>query len=134
MGTNYYLQAPKCFHCGKADEPLHLGKSSGGWCFSLHVYPEEGINNWDDLQAHIVQCLLHNHIIVNEYGDAVSFEEFKQVVENRHGRKPVSTEWLCQQGGYGEPGPNNLVRHTLSPGHCIGQGKGTYDYLIGEFF
>ena len=32
MGTNYYLHAPKCFHCGKENEPpIHLGKSSGGF-------------------------------------------------------------------------------------------------------
>ena len=42
MGTNYYLHRPRtneCEHCGRADEapPLHIGKSSSGWCFSLHV-------------------------------------------------------------------------------------------------
>jgi hypothetical protein len=48
MGTNYYLveQEEKCPHCGRADEGkrLHIGKSSAGWVFALHVIPEEGLN------------------------------------------------------------------------------------------
>jgi hypothetical protein len=41
MGTNFYLKSPDA-------EPLHIGKSSAGWCFSLRVYPEYGINNLED--------------------------------------------------------------------------------------
>jgi hypothetical protein len=35
MGTNYYLhnQQPEF-------EPIHIGKSSGGWYFSLHTYSD----------------------------------------------------------------------------------------------
>lgn len=49
MGTNYYLHTkPDCECCGRGFEPLHIGKSSGGWCFSLHVMPEDNINTLDD--------------------------------------------------------------------------------------
>ena len=42
MGTNYYLHQPD-------EDPLHTGKgSSSGWCFSLHVMPEKGINDLQD--------------------------------------------------------------------------------------
>src|SRR5450631_1105933 len=44
MGTNYYLQLPGCDHCNRAGDRLHIGKSSGGWCFALHV----GIPNGTD--------------------------------------------------------------------------------------
>ena len=42
MGTNYYFEdsSEVCECCGRGAESLHIGKSSGGWCFSLHVMPE----------------------------------------------------------------------------------------------
>ena len=53
MGTNYYLHEPptnKCEHCGRQDEkePLHIGKSSVGWVFALHIIPEMGIEDLED--------------------------------------------------------------------------------------
>lgn len=33
MGTNYYIRMNACPHCGRGDEDLHIGKSSGGWKF-----------------------------------------------------------------------------------------------------
>ena len=38
MGTNYYWQESEpCAACGRGYEQVHVGKSSAGWCFSLHV-------------------------------------------------------------------------------------------------
>ena len=37
MGTNYYLETDACDKCGRGDGPLHIGNSSAGWCFALHV-------------------------------------------------------------------------------------------------
>lgn len=48
MGTNYYYYQDVCPHCGKPDKKLHIGKSSGGWYFSLHIIPEEKIFNLKD--------------------------------------------------------------------------------------
>lgn len=50
MGTNYYLHRSDKPHCASCTcyERLHIGKSSAGWCFSLHVMPEAGINSLDD--------------------------------------------------------------------------------------
>jgi len=49
MGTNYYLYpASPCKACGRSYEAKHIGKSSAGWCFLLHVIPEEGINDLED--------------------------------------------------------------------------------------
>ncbi len=47
MGTNYYLRKSKCKECGNEEE-IHIGKSSFGWTFALHIYPEKGINNLKD--------------------------------------------------------------------------------------
>lgn len=138
MGTNYFLHSPACPHCGKEDEPLHLGKSSGGWCFGLHVYPEKGLNNWQDIWG-----MLHASIeekdyeIKNEYGDIVQLAEFFTIVWDRKAlrAKPLDSEldrkWL--ETNHAIPGSFGLARHALYPGHCIGHGKGPFDYIIGEF-
>lgn len=132
MGTNYYLHAPKCFHCGKEEEPpIHLGKSSGGWCFSLHVVPKEGICDWQDVQALIEDKLCKEWCIKNEYGDQISLVDFiKTVTERSHSRR-----WNYQLllANHAIQGPNNLARHVIDHWHCIGHGEGTYDYIIGEF-
>jgi hypothetical protein len=54
MGTNYYSvrrgveeldsDAFWALRDEDSDDCLHIGKSSLGWCFSLHVIPERGIN------------------------------------------------------------------------------------------
>lgn len=28
---------------------------------------------------------------------------------------------------------NNLLRHQILKGHCIGHSEGTWDYIVGEF-
>jgi len=48
MGTNYYLHENVCESCGRSDEPLHIGKSSAGWVFTLRIYPDKGINSLED--------------------------------------------------------------------------------------
>ncbi len=132
MGTNYYLHAPKCFHCGKEEEPaIHLGKSSGGWCFSLHIMPEEDICNWQDVQALIEDKLCKEWCIKNEYGDQISLVDFMKVVTERSWHHPWGhNSWLINNA---VQGPNNLARHVIDHWHCIGHGEGTYDYIIGEF-
>ena len=41
MGTNYYLSSKPCSCCGRKDSQRHIGKSSAGWVFALHVYPDQ---------------------------------------------------------------------------------------------
>lgn len=132
MGTNYYLRAPKCFHCGKEEEsPIHLGKSSVGWCFSLHVSPENGISCWEDIQQLIEDKLCEEWCIKNEYGDQISLVDFIKTVTKRSGNRPWEGDALLIN--HAIQGPNNLARHVIDGWHCIGHGEGTYDYIIGEF-
>jgi hypothetical protein len=135
MGTNYYLHAPKCFHCGKeAEKPLHLGKSSKGWCFGLHVYPELDLHNWADIWSHIhYKTEEEGYEIKNEYGDLIDPALFFSIVWDRSGRpeKLLDKQWLADN--YATIGPYGLARHALYPGHCIGHGEGPFDYIIGEF-
>ncbi len=81
MGTNFYLQtiSNACKCCGRGDESekLHIGKSSGGWCFSLHVDPFEGIN---DLSDWIERMHTKGTVITNEYGETLSPPELLKII------------------------------------------------------
>ena len=106
MGTNYYLMMNHCSKCGHAPNSYHIGKSSGGWCFSLHVEPSNNINNIDDIE----RLVRFWDDIVDEYGNKISVSEMLEIIKERKG-----------------------TRHHKIGGGCIGHGDGPYDYLIGEF-
>ena len=137
MGTNYYVRYGVCKTCGHSSDVYHIGKSSGGWCFSLHVDPDRGINNLDD----VVRLFLLNEI-VDEYDKSVLGSKMLQIIIKRKGyadfSKPYPTEdykswedfFLKNQA---EPGPDGLLRHKVGNGLCIGHGDGPYDYMIGDF-
>lgn len=103
MGTNYYL------HIEPTWEPLHIGKSSGGWCFSLHVMPEDGVNTLDDWRALWNSPYAH---ICNEYGEKVTVERMERVITHRTPE--------CR-------------RHDIDGRHCVAHGDGLWDYIAGEF-
>ena len=81
MGTNYDWRTKVCQTCGHAAEEKHIGKSSAGWCFALHVYPEEGIltlENWITKWTADPQG-----VIRNEYEEVLSVEEMIEVITRR---------------------------------------------------
>lgn len=133
MGTNYFLHSQKCPHCGiERKDKMHLGKSSVGWCFSLHVYPELELNDWDGILKYIRFCLAeYGYRIENEYGDQISLTDFVKIVTERSHFRPWDQNKLFANRAV--QGPNNLARHIIDDWHCIGHGEGTYDYIIGEF-
>lgn len=113
MSTNYYLfNKPDCECCGRPFEPLHIGKSSGGWCFTLHVMPNDNIHTLDDWRELWSQP---GAFIRNENGEKVPIADMEHIITKR--------EWR------GQP----LLRHTIDGVHCIGHGPGTWDYIVGEF-
>ena len=139
MGTNYYsvkrgveeLGAEDFWSCldGEGDSVLHIGKSSGGWCFSLHVIPERGINDlwdWFDL------FLDPDRIIINEYSDNIPIADMMRTITQRSRPEPNFWDDDTMQKNYAEPGPNNLVRHQIGHG-CVKHGIGTWDCIIGRF-
>ena len=132
MGTNYYLyETPPCKECGRPYEPKHIGKSSAGWYFSLHVIPEEGINELEDWKK------LWNHkgaIIKDEYGTTFDKTIIEKEITERgifEGPSKESKRWLAENSA--ENCPNGLSRARIDGRHCIGHGKGTWDLIIGEF-
>ncbi len=132
MGTNYYWQEKSpCSSCGQdLGEQKHIGKSSGGWCFALHVYPEDNIldlSDWEKLFA------TPESYIKDEYGDLVTVPGMLSIIKNRSW--PIvlpSLSMFDYDSNHAQPGPNGLVRANISA-HCIKHGEGTWDCFIGDF-
>lgn len=112
MGTNYYLHQDCCDKCGRSADKVHIGKSSAGWCFSLRIDPDDGINSLADWEARWSQP---NTRVVNEYGDVVPLDALRRTITER--------EWS---------GPGGLRRHPID-GFCKAHGDGTYDLVFGDF-
>jgi hypothetical protein len=139
MGTNYYVtEEEPCPHCGRGGELRHIGKSSAGWCFSLRVYPEEGINTLDDWKE-----FWAGKAIEDEYGDPVTEEEMlKRITERGRDGDPwaqpphpihrCSTWEQFFARNHCDKGPNGMLRHRID-GNVVGHGEGTWDYVTGEF-
>jgi len=134
MGTNYYIIDNLCEHCGRSDEYYHIGKSSAGWCFSLHVEPKDNICDLSDIMK-----MWQGKQIKNEYGEIISEAEMLCIITDRFSemkeKKPFGYESWDQfhEKNYSEFGPKNLLRHRHDGMHCVGHGNGTYDFIKGEF-
>ena len=133
MGTNYYLyEKPSCKECGRPYEAKHIGKSSAGWCFSLHVIPEEGINDLEDWKK------LWNRRgaeIGDEYGHNLTISEMLSIITKRSriAKHDESAQWYRDNEAIPDPSGLGLVRQRIDGKFCIGHGKGTWDLLVGEF-
>jgi hypothetical protein len=146
MGTNYYLHENVCEHCGRGDgRPLHIGKSSGGWCFGLHVGEMisavhdfiriDGLDDWEELWSG------PGAVIKDEYGDPCDPVDMKRIILERSSsrrERDYPNKWYASEDDFNEqnhaePGPNGLSRHKIDGNHCIGHGNGTYDLITGEF-
>jgi hypothetical protein len=128
MGTNYYLHDPKatCEHCGRGDEPRHIGKSSAGWCFALHVYDD--IDNLEDWQKYWTESGV---TIRDECDEVIEPREMTLIIVDRRWERPIPPSF--EYGSDCVPGPNNLMRAKVDRGHCVGHGPGTWDLMQGEF-
>lgn len=130
MGTNYYLHEQEPCECCKRPFPeLHIGKSSAGWCFSLHVIPEEGINSLTDW---IERWSKPGVYIVDEYGQRIDTASMLDTITKRSwkSRHPWTDHDYAMN--HAVKGPHGLARHRIGP-HCLGHGDTTYDLIPGEF-
>lgn len=132
MGTNYYWHAkPECSECGHECQGVHIGKSSGGWCFGLHVYPEDGIH---ELQDWILNRFnTPGSYIRDEYGDKVTREDMLKTITERWWQNTGHRNAQYLASNHAVEGPRGLMRHAIDPRFCIGHGEGTWDLMIGEF-
>ncbi len=113
MGTNYYwFKEDKCKCCKREYPAIHIGKSSAGWVFALHVYPEEGLHNLEDWK---LRWATKDSYIEDEYGRVIDIEMMLEIITNRIWKGDL------------------LRRNPMDNDFCVGRGKGTWDYCIGEF-
>lgn len=144
MGTNYYLESRATLPLVFGRPRIHIGKSSGGWCFSLHVYPDSDIGRPADLEqwAILMDGAVANGsaLIIAETGTVLTVSEMLEMITVRSwDRKMVypnshyASESEFHRLNHSEPGPNGLVRHKIDGTHCIGHGSGTWDLIIGDF-
>ncbi len=141
MGTNYYA------HAITDDGPtrLHVGKSSLGWCFALHVHPEHNINGLDDWRAVMGRPSTE---IVDEYGDNHTPAEMLATITERSWPGQQSADLVAVLADYGipklrddrwwadnhaVPGPNGLARHTHDAALPPNPATDTYDLCRGDF-
>lgn len=132
MGTNYYMVRGDHYPETEYGHPfnnllksgtgyppmIHIGKSSGGWCFSLHIYPYFGVHTLTDWRNLAARLLREGWRIEDECRTEHSPDDLWRVVER--------VGWSRNDG---EP----LRRHTVDHIYCVGNGEGLYDYMIGEF-
>ena len=131
MSTNYYFHKNICSKCNKPDEIIHIGLSSGGWCFNLHVYPEKSIyalSDWERIWEDSKNCK-----IVDEHGNTKTIDEMLIIIVDRHGPAAMDWEKVLNNNPNVVKGPNNLCRTKIDGVHTVGHGNGTWDLCIGEF-
>jgi hypothetical protein len=87
MGINIYFVEEYKEEIELESQWIHIGKSSAGWYFSLHIYPLgirdddiNVINNWDDWKAFINSS---NGKIYTEDHYEITFEQLRSKVEDR---------------------------------------------------
>lgn len=127
MGTNYYHTEAPCPTCNRPSGPEHhIGKSSCGWCFALHVYPEHDINDLADWERLWEKPGSSIH---DEYGRKITREEMRKIITERDGNGllKMTADELAQNDAtlYA----NNLLRRNLDS-RCIGHGEGSWDLCV----
>lgn len=100
MGTNYYAKTGEkktvTCDCGFEhiiDEELHIGKKSYGWKFTMHIIPEQGINNLEDWKP-----ILQKSEIRDEYGRPVTYDEMIKIIVGDYvdkGEQPYVKDKIC---------------------------------------
>lgn len=104
MGTNYYVKTnKKILQDGfLKNQILHIGKSSFGWYFSLHVIPQFDLNTFEDWEK-----FLKDKTIRDEYGRKVSYDQMIKIIlrdveDGLFGTKKSGeyTEGLCEDNKF----------------------------------
>jgi hypothetical protein len=125
--STHYDWVPVVDFTGRRINKRQLGQSSGGWCFALRVYPEEGINTLDDW---MVLLQRPGSGVFDELNRLIRLDALFRCIKDRW-TEPKDRGEKFYREQYAEPGPNGMLRHKIMEGHCVGHGPGTWDYMIG---
>lgn len=110
---------------------MHIGKSSAGWCFALHVEPDrpgypQSLDDWK------VVWSTPGWSIRDEYDVPLTAAEMLAEIQDRSWpERERSDEFLRQNSAV--IGPSGLLRNAFRAGRCVGHGEGTWDLIAGEF-
>lgn len=141
MGMNYYFRPDdvpainrnlalclesRDFDADDWTPEIHLGKSSMGWAFLLHVYPGK-IDNWDEMVQYLSSTPGR---IANEVGVHVTVADFVSIVESRR-----ETQNRSYRDSYSFYCPKmNLHRSRVNERWCIANHESLpIDYITGYF-
>lgn len=80
MSTEYFLKVSPCRHCGRPEELLLIGRSSGGWKFQLNAIKSKNLTSLD---AWVRLFSDEKHVIVDEYGKEYSPVDLLAIITKR---------------------------------------------------
>jgi hypothetical protein len=113
---------------GDPPAKLHIGKSSAGWVFALHVYPEHDLITLGDWLNRWEEGIGEEGQIQTEFGTTVSLNVMLEQITRRRWDKARLPEWW--EANDAEAGPNGLARRRRArpaPPGC------TWEYLEEDF-
>ena len=95
MGTNYYVDLNTCPICKRPEETVHIGKSSAGWRFLFQLNEKY----YTDIKS--LKDWLEGKTIEDEYGTAVAFVDFWQMVEQKQSEyDDLNNRFRINKDGY----------------------------------
>ena len=105
MGTNYYAIIDCCDKCGRGSDEMHIGKSSGGWPFSLHVIEDLGLDSWAKWKDFLIK---NQYPIRNEYGERVALDFLDDLIVSKRGcaNEPHVLQAYKERPKYCKPCPD----------------------------
>lgn len=147
MGTSYYLYLKSdyeiirnyfktrnnnnLFNIGEYDLlsfiRINIGKSSSGWKFCLHIYPNHNINSFKDWHDILK---IDEYMIVDEYNNVISLNEMINIITKKpkvykkeDAGKIIDNQYIVSEVG--------LLQHSYK-GFIVVENE-TYDYLICDY-
>jgi len=128
MGTNYYYTTNLL-----ELDPIHIGKSSYGWAFALHIYPDiRTLNDWIEKWK--------TGQIYDEYGREIAHEAMMSLILNRQPNHNIRTghnvdmygsfEKFLEQNYAIYKDEENFLR--VNDKYCVGHGD-TWDLVERDF-
>lgn len=124
MGTNYFA----IVNLGGPRVKLHIGKSSVGWCFALHV--TDGIASLADWRRVFAQAFVR---IVDEYGVVYGADEMLGLIEGRGFLWGHQRDEAWYADNHATRGPNGLARQTYHATMPPDPANDTYTLISGDF-
>src|SRR5574343_145495 len=82
MGTNYYIRKNMCSHCQRAEEEVHIGKSSYGWIFHFQYNSGKYYQYIEEMRESTKK-----KVIFNEYWKEVYYTKFWNMVDEAQNKK-----------------------------------------------